>query len=343
MSSCGRPKEDDGRYALPVFKHEYEADFDWVTDTLGEFGHIEALIPYRENLLMVAHSYRSNETYLHVIDKKTGTIIQDAVQYGRGPGEAVSTPTVCILGDVLYLDDRMALSSLRYDLSGLPDSTVRYLGKEDIAGHPTKTVYGSDRQLILTNASYLEDSQASIWDRITLQTGKEEWTYNEYPVEDRKLTWFMYNEPRVVVSPDWTRLAIAPVYGSLLEIFDIKGGITPIRTRRFIPADFEVKRANIELTSKTSYGLKSLVSTKTRIYACMVEGKYPFKVLMERKMPLFPMLVIFDWEGNPQTSIKTLWDIYCIAYDEKEDAVYAMLRGPEQSFCLGRMDMSRFK
>ena len=333
---------DDGHYALPVFKHDYEADFDWVTDTLGEFGHIEALVSYKEYLAMIAYSYRSNGTYLHIIDKKTGTIIQDAVQYGRGPGEVVSTPKVCLLDDVLYLDDRMALSSLRYDLSGLPGSTVRYLGKEDIAGHPIKTVYGSDKQLILTNASYLEDSQ-EIGDRITLQTGKGEWVYNEYPVEDRKLTWFMYNDPRVVVSPDWTRLAIAPAYGSLLEIYNIQGGITPIKTKRFIPPDFEVRRANIEFTSKTSYGLKSLVSTKTRIFACMVEGKYPFKVLMEKKMPLFPMLVIFDWEGNPQTSIKTPRDIYSFAYDEKENAIYAMLRGPEQSFYLGRMDMSRFK
>ena len=115
---CGQGKQ--GEYGLPVFKQEYTREFEILGSNL-ELGRVSFFGFNGDFLILVGQNLRAPK-YLHVVEKKTGSICFSSVVRGRGPGEELSAPWLSLFEKECFLYDRASHATYVDDFSILSSS-----------------------------------------------------------------------------------------------------------------------------------------------------------------------------------------------------------------------------
>lgn len=186
--SCSTGRDNKSGYAFPIFTQEFYGDFELIGEPLSDYGYVESLTPYKDKLILSAYNPRDGR-YIHILDKVTGETVASGALRGRGQGEILYVPRTSLIGDALYLYDVYSNVTTVYDLSRL-ETPIRFVSKSsEPFKSPIFVKYGSVGKIVLSNASFVHSDSVSV--RLTLQREQKQWEYDEYPVEDRRLTWLM--------------------------------------------------------------------------------------------------------------------------------------------------------
>ena len=333
---------DKGKYALPRFEKEFTQEFELVGQEL-DFGGVCSIYPYGDYLLLGAYDARTLK-YLHVMDKNTGEIIQSAVHEGRGPGEMLFHPSVSLVGPECYLYDRVGKVTQIYDLEMILQGENGYLGTllEPVGPFVRDVYHGSeDRTVFFSNESFVQQDSSRLSPRIVLEKGTEHYEYDEYPFPDRQRTWSMYNTPYLTISPDFTKMAVAPAYGGILERFDLSDGISLLGADKFVEPDFDVRNGMAVFTEERPLPIcfAGLSSTNDRIFAAMDEKGAWWLIPDGSRDHHMTVVAVFDWDGHPLMRIKNSRHIDSLAYDEAEGVLYAILCDTDGVLHVGKMNI----
>ena len=335
--SCERGKQGD--YSLPKFKREFSREFEIFGQEL-DLPLVSSIRIYKDYLILLGQNPWTRQ-YLQVVDKKTGTIVFSSVARGRGPGEVKFTPWLSLRDQECYLYEPDLQSTHIYDLEKILQGEVgfcRTIQEENTGFAPVGVFYGTGGKVVFSNESPTPRDSSWVVPRIILDKNEERYTYNDYPVPDRVRTWWMYMTPYLTFSPDFSKMAVVPAYGAILERFDLSKGITLMGADRFIEPDFTLKGTGPDFVGHAvPYGFSTLTSTNDRIYAGMVAEVVSGEGTRRLEYPLFPVLAVFDWEGHPLVKIRNSLNIKCLGYDETEGVVYAILNDADGNIHLGRM------
>ncbi len=332
-------RQGDGlEYALPKFEKEIAKEFEIVGPEL-DYG-VCHIYSYADYLILNAHDMRTNQ-FLHIWDKKTGEIIHSTAREGRGPGELLFRPVVSRVGHECYLYDRQQDVTQVYDLDKVLQGDNGYVGTllESATSFTVGAYHGpGDRTLVFSNESFIQRDSSRAVTRIVFEKGTERHAYNEYPVEDRARSWWMYMTPYLTISPDFTKMAVAPAYGAILERFELSDGISLMGADRFIKPDFMLDGNNPDFSHYAiPFGFSGLASSNDRIFAGMVKEAVSGQGSRNLEFPICPMLAVFGWDGRPLMRIRTSFQIDELAYDEAEGVLYAVLRDADRISYVGKM------
>lgn len=338
--SCEQGKRQDG-YSLPDFKKEYTREFEIIGQEL-DFARVSSIKSYKDYLILVGQN-RWTKQFLHVMDKKTGAIIHSSVAFGRGPGEVLSAPWFSLVGQECYLYDQSLDATQIYDLERILQGEIGYSQTIRDLEAPPFTIgyfYGPEGRVIVRNESFIQRDSSQTMPRIILDLDEAHYTYNEYPVSDRVRSYWMYMTPYVTISPDFSKMAIVPAYGAILERFSLSEGIMLMGVNRFIAPDFTIEGTNPDFSDRFPLGFTNLTSTNDKIIAGMASKELlglGMQEIQKLKSPHFPILAVFDWDGHPLVGVRNSMNIECLGYDEEEDMVYAVVLDANGSKHLGRM------
>lgn len=336
-------RQGDGpEYALPKFEKEIAKEFEIVGPEL-DYG-VCHIYSYADYLILDAHDMRTNQ-FLHIWDKKTGEIIHSTAREGRGPGELLFRPVVSRVGHECYLYDRQQDVTQVYDLDKVLQGENGYLWTllETVNTFTIGVYHGpGDRALIFSNDTFLQLDSSRTVTRIVLEKDAERYAYNEYPVPDRERTWAMYmTTPFLTISPDFTKMVIAPAYGGILERFDLSDGISLLGVDKFVEPDFDVKGGMADFSAERPLPIcfTGFAATNDRFFAAMDEKGAWWIGGNDSREGHMTVVGIFDWEGHPLMRIKNSRHIESLAYDEEEGVLYAVLSDAENVLHIGRMDL----
>ena len=337
LSSCEQGRQEE--FSLPKFKKEYTREFDLLGSEL-EYGWVGFLCPYKNYLVVVAEDPWIGK-YLHIIDKGSGKVAYSAASGGRGPGELLGTPSASMVGGECFLYDRQARITHVYDIEKIlqgENGYCRSISEDEVSFPPVGVFYGVDGKVVFSNRTFAQIDSTRIVPRIILDKGGSQSAYDEYPISDVIRTWHMYNQAHLTFSPDFSKMAVAPAYGGILERFSFVGGVSLMGADRFVAPDFVIKRNNPDFRNYAiPYGLSGLTSTNEKIFAGMVAEVVSGQGTRELEFPRFPILAVFDWAGRPLMRVRNSMNIECLGYDEEEGVIYAVIRDAENSRYLGKM------
>ena len=338
--SCGQGKQNE-EYSLPRFKQEFTREFEILGSEL-DLGLVSSIKTYKDYLILLGQN-RWTKQYLQIIDKKTGEIIHSSAAFGRGPGEVLGPRYLSIIGQECYLYDPSSDVAQVYDLEQILQGEVGYIRTIRDLDIPPFTVgcfYGPGGRVIFRNETFIQREGSQPMPRIILDLDEAQYTYDGYPVPDRVRSYWMYTQPHLTISPDFSKMAVVPEYGAILERFSLSGGISLMGVDRFIAPDFAIKDTNPSFSENFPLGFTSITSTNDKIIVGMVGEDLSglgIREVSELKSPLFPYLAVFDWNGRPLVRVRNSMNIECLRYDEGEGVVYAVLRNAEDARYLGKM------
>lgn len=340
-TGCIRTQEP---YEAPVFPRSAEAEFTVLTDELM-VNMAYDLWCYKDYLIVTA---LTGDGFLHIYDKETGDLLMDAVGRGRGPGEVLS-------GRDTYLDIETGImvwnDMLQDKVLELQIDALLANGRSAIS----ERTLDIDRTWLTNLFLYdggglairnLGDAATDTAGVVRLQsfdpvTGEVFAQDNSFPVEDRTARSALYMEGRYALSPDKTRLAAGTFFGCILETCAIgKDRIRRTATRYFIRPEFDFNSGIPLCTDKTVCGFYDLYATDDRIYASY-DGKTNPDVVRRTQLESRPVefcnVAVFDWKGNPETIIRTDYNIERLCVDSTSGNIYAVIYDVEGHFFLGRI------
>lgn len=337
LYGCVPRRESD--YRMPVFEQELAIAPVQLCE-LSEYNYIHSISVCGDYLVMVAYNLRT-EQYLHLVDKKTGEIIRSTGSRGRGPGELMGVPELSCDSGKIFLYDRVSRKTNVYDIEKLLLGLSSYIETIQENNPPLcSMLYGpGGKRLLIDNESYTKQDTITK-PRIVLFNGAHISTYEQYPLEDRRKTWFMYSSPDITVSPDFKKMAIAPTGaggGAILERFDMTDRIRIRGIDNMIPVDFEVEKGDIVETANSMYGFNNLTSTERRIYGGMVDPGISLKEIREKKGYIFPYVVEFDWNGKAIRRFRLHYNVENLAVEKDGSVLYIVYGDKNRNNYLGRI------
>ena len=337
LFSCGQGKQEE--YSLPKFKQEFSREFEIFGQDL-DLTRVSSIQSYRDYLILMGYDAWTKK-YLQIVDKQTGAILFASVAQGRGPGEVMLLPWMSLVGQECYLYDRSLQVAHIYDIEKVLQGEVGYcrtIQEREGDVSPIGVFYGQTGRVRFSNESFIQRDSSQVVSRIILDQDSGRQIYNEYPVPDRVRSYWMYMTPYLTFSPDFSKMAVVPAYGAILERFDLSEGISLMGADRFIEPDFTLNGTNPDFNAHAiPFGFSTVTSTNDRIFAGMVAEAVSGTGTRKIKFPLFPVLAVFDWEGHPLIKIRNSLSIECVGYDETEGVVYAILNDADGNSHLGRM------
>ena len=335
--SCGQGEQGD--YSLPKFKQEFSREFEIIGQEM-DLTRVASIQCYKDYLVLLSLDPWTQK-YLQIVDKKTGTILQSSVARGRGPGEVLPTPWLSLIGQECILYDRSLQGAHVYDLEKILQGEVgfcRTIQERESDVSPIGVFYGPTGKVRFSNESFIQRDSSRTVSRIILEQDAKRYIYNEYPVPDRVRSYWMYMTPYLTFSPDFSKMAVVPAYGAILERFDLSEGISLLGTDRFIEPDFMLKGTSPDFSDHAiPYGFTNLTSTNDRIFVGMVGEVVSGSGTRNLEFPHFPILAVFSWDGKPLMKVRNSLSIECLGYDETEGVVYAILNDADGNRHLGRM------
>jgi hypothetical protein len=192
----------------------------------------------------------------------------------------------------------------------------------------------------LTSKGYLTKDTTTIH---RLSLSREDGFCSNYdfcPIEDKPLAFTIYNQPKISISPDGTKMAIGTFAGAILETFDISKEIRNIATKYFIEPVISVHGGTYSYVDQSVLGFYDLFATDDRIFAAY-DGKYKWgdiANLPDSKRPLkFTRIAVFDWKGNGLAIYDTGYRVERIFYAETENTLYAMITDKERKYFIGKI------
>jgi len=329
------------RYSPPSFASEKTVHFTKVSDELQYLP--SDIFVYGDNIIVTGCGKNSLNT-LFIYDKTSGKEIRSGLKYGRGPKETIMGQLCVSMVDGrmtyydLMLDKMLSFRIEDFLKSGAEAITEQNFIVPKWTRFLTETADG--KIINLTSKGYLAKDTTTIH-RISLS--REDGFCSDYdscPIEDKPLAFTIYNQPKISISPDGTKMAIGTFAGAILETFDISKEIRNIATKYFIEPVISVHSGTYSYVDQSVLGFYDLFTTDDRIFAAY-DGKYKWgdiANLPDSKRPLkFTRIAVFDWKGNGLAIYDTGYRVERIFYAETENTLYAMITDKERKYFIGKI------
>jgi len=324
-------RDGSPKYSIPKFEEDIPASFQIMADDIG----VEAIYDmyvWKDYVLVIAYDASSSQL-LHVYDKRTGGKVTGTLTYGRGPGESIlghMYSTMDAEKGMMYFNDPSRGCRISCDLAALTSGEDIYPCKDDAPLHDAWMNKFFDlrdgHSLIVKGASSPStdtiDSQRFIIRDID---GHIVSRSNEYPFEEAgNFRDNLYSFAPADMSPDRSKLAMAAMYGAVLETFDVTGAFTVrARATRFFIEPKIGDDINVQ-PQKSISGFLEICATDDAIFATY-DGEHEEGDYGKGSDVFYGNIAVFDWDGNPKEIIRCGREIRNLCMDESEGVIYAVL------------------
>lgn len=327
------------QYRTPTFETKHDARFEKLT---GEelYSIIRDIWVYKSYLLV--YGFKDNYQ-LHLYDKSSGKEIMSTIVVGRGPKEMYGI-------DCMHLDfetghftayDYNQNKKLTFQIDSLVKNGFDAI-YEQRYGSPVwcrTTVPLHGKELVIKNPGRnAKDTVGVSRFEIRDDAGNIVARNDMFPIEDRDVRFNVYNESRVSVSPDQTKLAIGTIWGGILETYSLDEGIRHLSTGYFTKPDIIAGNAP-GFTDETILGFADIYATNDLIYTSY-DGIQKAKGLMDipsEKRPLqYNRIAIFDWHGHGLEEIVTDYNVLNLCVDT-DGTIYAAIYDNDGRFHIGKI------
>ena len=338
MSSCGAA-DDEAEYSEPKFRKIIKnTKIEYLSEALP-FNAVSNFFKYQDRLYLVAFDFEE-KSFLHVYDIKTGEKQYSAVKLGNGPSElrysaashleeetgklyffdVTSTQALTFqLGDSISFVNKTVTDDsvlIRYQYPSADGSDISINGY--LVPHPKSKVRPAPR--IIKRDPY----------RDTLAV------YNQYPaISDPKLLKAMDLSMSVSLSPDRKHLAIAQVFGSILEVFEIsEESIERCAVKYFVEPTKNADK-NTYSTDDTVLGFSDIYLTNKYVYGCYDGKNYGSSPQSEH----FNSIAVFDFDGDPVRLYELGMRVRNLCVDESAKKIYCILQSANEDMRLASIDI----
>lgn len=275
----------------------------------------------------------SREGWIHVYDKNTGDYLGSHIPSGRGPGEVLNGIMMQVVDadGLLSVFDETTMEMYQYDISGLKQGDVKYLGKESFpeSCSPVRSAWKVAESMYLLNGGVgLSEGQYGRFQ--LLQDGVLASLYEDFPVKD-DISRKTFLSSVTALSPDMSKFADGTLFGGILETFDItEKGIMLRSCRMFYPPEITFDSGVVRHKKGMKWGFSSICASDDVLYGVFIGNEDPSS---------FNNISLFDWNGKELAKYETDSDILRLCCDTgRDDRLYAV-SVKDGEYCLGYCDI----
>lgn len=336
-------------YKVPDPEKEINCGFEILGGELEGLNAINDISVYDSYIIVTSISLEDQRT-IHIYDKETGRLLKDALKMGRGPKEVIF-PKISEFDSGtgvhrFYDPSKSAILSCQID-SVLEKGEIAI--EETLYSPPSANTHMfdmEDRFLAVNNVSFLwRDTTNVCRFEIRDKSGIVLSTWNEYPYfEDDRKRYIAYNECTAALSPDRTRLAVATLWGGILELFKLDDTkISPLFTGYYLAPEFDVEGEVMyaRYNEKTLDSFSDVYAADDKVYASFGGRVLLLDNLKRRgtqRSMMFTDILIFDWSGKALECLHTDYQIERLCVDK--ECIYAVIKDKERKPYLGRINLT---
>lgn len=319
LESCG--KKDaffDNATTFSSFPKEEKIFF----KNIHEFkkGVPNILRKFDNKIVLFTSANKSNNKFLHIYSLNRDTIFRSILDYGRGPGEAMSVINLGINKDVIWVYDVTANKIMTLDNIGDMHNVEQHLFKEYAVKDHYYMIHLKDSLNFFGAGDWnskFKISKVDIPSREIIDnygafdtTGSDSYSFSK----KSSYQAFMYTNPidrKIVLSYQFV---------DAIEIFDEDKIEESIKVRGPFgyDVDFSPTKKGMTFTEKTRQTFVNGAVTQKYIYLA-----YSGKLAMQRNSSYSNSVFVYDWMGNPIKEMVFDNNINCLTVSEDDKTMYA--------------------
>lgn len=325
---------ESNKYTSPTFKTEVECNLKILKDDLL------TTLPYD---IVVCGDYvavlaLNNGKWIQLYDKKTGILSGSYINQGNGPGEFTSASS-------LDYDEQTNELSL-FDIQSGKFSTFSFDALDSVKVN-YKTDYYTDKwEFVPFNVFKLDDNKLLINGQVPLLSEKPQVRlhktsgadilsqYNKFPEIESSDMLPAFIHQSAVVSPNKKNLAMATLFGGILETFELNSDIKLINAHYFSPPSLDIVNGVIRHNNTTIWGFADLEAGDNYVYSIYIGDK---------NIDNINNVSIFDWQGDALCKVSIPNMIHRICVDTDESTLYAIGLSHDGGFNLVSLDLSQLE
>lgn len=293
------------------------------------------------NYLCVVYYDSATETLVHLFDKQLGESRGDYIHRGRGPLEIPPTiPSVHERNGNIYLSDLHSGKTLSFNIkrlafegsSAITSDYEEYKNYISIA-----STLPNGEKILLNNIGFVNPDTLN-YHRLEIQdaNGITKSYGGAVPYADSKMLFYLYQQSVMEVSPNCQHMVLGSVWGGLLELYSLPD-FADAKLLRLVDPAISIDRG-MELTSKTTSGLRDLVAKDNGFYAVLGSDVYVLENLekpeKERELANND-IYFFNWRGKPLKQFETNYNLEKICITESQDTLYSVVSDVNGQLSIG--------
>lgn len=332
------------KYSAPKFGTEVDACFECVAEGLDIIKPYH-ILEYKEWIVLIAFAGNDQDTF-YLYEKATGRLLSSAVKYANGPREVTMGIMNVTLNDgELSYNDMRTGKRLRFSIDEYVARGVDAVITESFEVQPYSCCvkFAGNKHISYVNKSYYpQDSFSTPRIQVADENGRSSAAYDSETLEDSQIRFWTYSQPKITVSPDNTKMAVASGLGAILETFSLSSGIKNTGIRYFFPPGIVVADDSYDFTSEALLGFNDLCSTDDRIVASL---DFSHKSLesggaVGDGKPVFSDIAVFDWNGMPDRLYHTGSRIEKLCVSREGGTAFAVIMDKEGGYSIGRLNLT---
>ncbi len=341
LCSCRSNKEKDSdSFFMPEFQSRLQVGTHIIVQSIPcnlTYGIWES-----GNVLCAIYFDSETETLVHLFDKHTGFNIGNYIHRGRGPLEMPpSVPSIWEQNETLYMSDLYGGKTISFNIQrlaseGMPAIMEQYL---EYKSYVTNSCLLDDgKLLVLNNIGYLNADTVN-YRRLEVidENDKRISSDNSVPYPDPEILFYLYQQTDLSVSPDCQHLVCGSVWGGLLELYTLPD-LNITGYMRLIDPAVSINRGSIELTDKTTTGIRDIVAKNEGFYAVIGADVFFLENINkpEAKREFANNdLYYFNWRGEPIKQFTTDYNLEKICVTESLDTLYSIVSDVNGRLAIG--------
>lgn len=283
-----------------------------------------------DSLIIILDAFRPDHFFY--IYNTQGKFLKSFGTKGRGPGELLIASNFHsdIPNHTIRVYNPQKRSIIEYDLAKILNNEHPFFTECSV--HLPQSLY--PQEIIKFDSEKYLCCHRTPELRYTIQEqDQEKFSYTIYPqLEDKNDKHFaaaILNYAGLYrFSPDYSKFLEASYIGAIMDLFEISDNeMKPIQTCRIFYPQYKIldaENAQITWDEKTRIGFECIYATNNYIYSLLngilgSELKNP-----EIQEPYTKNISVFDWQGTPQTLLKTNNMMNAICVDEEQRIIYAL-------------------
>ncbi len=262
----------------------------------------------------------SDNRWVQIYDKESGTHLGSFVGRGPGPGEVNMGISMTLSKDKKHLSvyDQAQQRLVTYSVSkssGIP--VLAFEESEDFYKYNSVV-----RDVWPLQNSFLVNGQLGEQDGMPkrfqlLRDTRIVASYNDFPVEkiEQQLDFW---SPRICISPSYEKMATGILFGGIMEIFDLsdENNISLKSLHYFYEPNVRYDSGTILPNAGMRYGFSTMCATEERIYTVLIG---------DESTKNSNHVSVFDWDGNGIVKYHTGQSLFKLAIsDVDQDKLYAL-------------------
>lgn len=271
----------------------------------------------------------SDNRWVQIYDKESGTYLGSFVGRGSGPGEVSMGQSMTLSKDKkhLYVYDQAQQRLVMYSVSksaGMPALAFEESGDFYRYNSVVRDVWPLQNSFLVNGQLGEQDGKPKRFQ--LLQDNRIMTSYNDFPVEktEQQLDFL---SPRICFSPSYEKMATGILFGGIMEIFDLSDENISLKSLHyFYEPNVRYDSGTILPNAGMRFGFVTMCATEERIYTVLIG---------DESTKNSNHVSVFDWDGNGVVKYHTGQSLFKLAMsDIEQDKLYALTFEPGEGFSL---------